>query len=308
MLNLSRSITLLSLSLLGAGCKRPAPTEDRQPPPMATSAKPKPAPEAAWKDTYFRPKVEGMKAGAELRTMVLAGSLRVDAVYMPSGTRVEVDGLSLTLDDKKPLESELKVPLDGRLATLAWDELKPDPKSKYHSARKMDWKVPLTLTLPGYEPIQTTVPAFVVTTKLDDFFIELANGKRSWPEGANASPPPKAAAWAFGGFMALGDAKQVRDVRFVVVGEMSANERTMRCGGYVGASDFDAGSYDVKIDVVDRVTKQVVATQKFAGQPSCPTTVYVSQGQAPSHSSGPSHEVMQAWVVAQLPRLVREAK
>ena len=106
--------------------------------------------------------------------------------------------------------------------------------------------------------------------------------------------------------MAIGTADKTRDVRMVAIGKPIDNPRTMRCTGYVGAWDFTATSFDLELTILDRVSKQPLATKTFIGQPSCPPTVVSGPGTPPAAHSGPSHKTMIAWVSSQLPSLAKK--
>lgn len=301
---LTSSFVWLLASLLVSSCSKEVP------PPPPVKAPPRPVqPKTAtgsWRDTYFHVKGEGLHGQAQLRLLVARGVLHLTAVDLPLGTKLEAEGVSY--EKKKEFDAEgLQLPLDRRLADAPWAELKPRKSQvgKWTLPPKVDWQIPVTMTVPGFAPLTTTLPEFGISAGLEELFVALARTERSWPDEAKAAAPA-AAAWAFNDFEAIGDAEKTRDVRLVVLGQTSANPRTKRCSGYVGAPDFTATSYDVELSLVDRLTKQPLATKKFTGQPSCPRTVVISPGKTPSWAAGPDAEAMRAWVGSQLKPLAKK--
>jgi hypothetical protein len=276
------------------------------PPPIA---KPKPVEPktltGSWRDTYFHVKGDGLKSEAQLRLLVVGGVLHLTAADLPIGTKLEAEGVSY--EKTKEFDTEgLTLSLERRLADASWDELK-ERKSKvgkWTLPPQVDWQIPVTMTVPGFAPLATTLPAFGISARLEDVFSALARTEKSWPDEVTG-PAPAAAAWAFNGFEAMGDAAKTRDVRLVVLGEMTENSRTRRCTGYVGAPDFTATSYDVELQLVDRSSKQPVAKKKFLGQPACPRTVLSGPSNPPAHAEGPDSDVMRGWVLAQLKPLAK---
>lgn len=238
-----------------------------------------------------------LPSGAELRVSVVAGKLQLRPVQVPIGTVIEI-GTS-RFETKRAFDRALEVPLEAAIAELPWAQLKPS--GKYGLAPRVDLKLSVALTLPGAETLSTPLPPLVVTTRLEQLFAP----DRTWPGDVATGPAPAAAAWTVHGFEALGTAAKVRDVRFIVSGTKTDNARTRKCSGYIGARDFTATSYDLTLAIVDRQTKQPVATKKFLGQPICPSTVITSAGSVPSHTEGPSMTAMRAWVTSEVTRLAK---
>lgn len=300
---------LLTASLvLALGC-------DKSPPPVVTPpqvAAPPPAtppPVAAatpksltatWGSTGRNLAVsgEGLKR-TEVSVYISDGALQVSGRGFPGGSVLVVDGVEVSL----AALGRQSVPLHARIATLPWAALKPEPYRKGQTPLPR-LPLPVTLRVPGFVPFETELPALPVGTGLDRFFIELATTGKRWPDEVPASVPA-AAAWAFNDFDALGEAPAVRDVRLVVLGERSANTRTRKCSGYAGAKDFIAGSYDVELRIVDRLTRDELAKRVFTGQPACPTAVVATNGVA-SWAEGPPRKVMTDWVASQLKPLSKK--
>lgn len=292
------------------GCSKSSPPSSDTPPPTAAAkvaAAPvakKPAPTGTWApgNSTLRITGDGLPRSIELHPSVIAGKLGLSAHKMPIGTVIESGGVRF--ETVQTFAKPFQVPLEATIADLAWDALKPS--GKYQLAQPVDLKLSVSITFPGYETVTLPLKPLVVTTRLEDVYAAMLAAGATWP-GESASPPAgpiaKAAAWAFNGFEALGTADKVRDVRFVVTGTMTPNNRTRRCGGYIGAQDFTATSYDDELTITDRFTKQVVATKKFAGQPACPKTVFTSAGSGPSHAEGPSMTAMRSWVTSEVARL-----
>lgn len=300
-----RSSLVIAALMFAPSCSREAP-----PPPPRVKAVEKPVvpktASGAWRDSYFNLKGENLKTQAQLRLLVVRGVLELTAAELPVGTTLESEGVKF--EKKKELELEgLELPLDRRLADAKWEELKqrPSKTGKWMLPPQVDWQIPVTVTVPGFAPLATTTPPFGPGARLEDVFIALATTERAWPDEVPAATPA-AAAWAFNGFEALGKAEKTRDVRLVVLGELTANPRTKKCSGYVGAPDFTATSYDVQLKLVDRLTKQPAASKKFTGQPACPKTVLSGPSTPPAHAEGPDGEAMRAWVLDQLAPLSKK--
>lgn len=291
--------------VLGVSCSK----KEEAPPPTVAKPTPKPVEPktltGSWRDTYFYVKGEGLKSQAQLRLLVVGGVLHLTAADLPIGTKLEAEGVSY--EKTKEFDTEgLTLPLDRRLADASWDELKERKSTtgNWTLPPQVEWQIPVTMTVPGFAPLASTIPAFRIGARLEDLFTALARTEKAWPDEVTG-PAPAAAAWAFNGFEAMGDAAKTRDVRLVVLGEMTENTRTKRCSGYVGAPDFTATSYDVELQLIDRLSKQPVAKKKFTGQPACPRTVLSGPSNPPAHAEGPDSAAMRGWVLAQLKPLAK---
>ncbi len=279
----------------------PSPTksERAEPPPAAL----RPPPNASWSSISSILKLEDkeLRPNAQISITLVGGQLRVTTIGIPIGTVIEVAGERGEI--AKEHGNSFTMKMDRAIGNAAWEKLKPT--GKYNLPEKADWDLPITVTLPGREPVREKLPPLHATTGLDTLFNELATTPRTWPDEASG-PVPLAAAWAINGFVAIGTADKTKDVRLVVLGTQIPNQRTRRCTGYAGAKDFTATSFDLEVSIVDRVTKQPLATKTFAGQPTCPQTVVTGPETPPGSHTGPSHKTMIAWVSAQLPTLVKK--
>lgn len=279
-------------------------SESSSPPPAASSAPKvvapapkKSAPAGKWMSSTLRLSGADLPSGAELHVSVIAGKLELRPVRVPIGTVLEIGGSRF--ETKKKFDRAFEVPLDAALAEIPWAQLKP--ADKHPLGQPVDLELSIALTLPNAETLLSPLPPLLVTTRLDALF----SPDKAWPGEGAAAKPPAAAAWTVNGFEALGTAEKVRDVRFIVTGTKTENTRTRRCSGYLGARDFTATSYDISLSIVDRQTKQPVATKKFQGQPACPSTVITSGRSGPSHAEGPSMAAMRRWVTGEVTRLAK---
>lgn len=245
---------------------------------------------------------EGLKR-CEVNVYVADATLQVTGRGFPGSSVLVIDGVEVSL---AALGAQ-KVPLTKRLADLPWAALKLDLyKGRAILPSKPALNLKAELKVPGFEPFATEVPPLPVTAGLERVFVELATTDKRWPDEV-AAPTPAAAAWAFNDFFAMGDAPKLRDVRLVVLGERKDNPRTRKCTGYAGAKDFVAGSYDVELRIVDRLTKAELAKRTFTGQPACPKTVVATNGVA-SWAEGPTRKPMEDWVKSQLKPLSKKLK
>lgn len=300
--HLTRGLAALAVTALVA-CERAAP------PPPAPRAPPAPprlkVATGKWASSSANFQVEGpgLKYDARVGIYIADAMYHVTFVELPIGTRLTLDGE--VLEAKKEL-TNFKLPIDARIADLAWDDLKEkkDPKHGWLLTPKFDWKTPLKLEMPGFEPLESTMPPVTLGAGLHRVFLALSTGRR-WPNEQPGPVPAAAALVMPNGFEALGEAPRVRDVRLLAIAELEPNPRTRRCSGYLGARDFVATSYDVQLAIIDRLTLEVVATRAFTGQPACPKTVVATRGQA-EHAEGPSYPAMKQWVLSQLKPLSKK--
>jgi hypothetical protein len=304
----SRRVKLYALALCLVACSKD-PSANPPPAPKATATKPapppalRPAPKGTWSKISSNLHIEDkdLKRPAEIGISLVGGSLSITPMRVPIGSVIEVAGTRGEI--KKEHGSQFDVPMEGPIGDAPWAKLKPT--GKYGLAEKHDWNVPIVVTLPGREPLRMQLPPMKATVGLEKLFVEMATSSRTWPEEANG-PVPVAAAWTVNGFEAIGTAEKTRDVRMVAIGKQIDNARTKRCTGYAGAKDFTATSFDLELSIVDRVTKQPLATKTFTGQPSCPQTVVTGPGTPPAAHTGPSHKTMIGWVSSQLPALAKK--
>jgi hypothetical protein len=304
-----RSVVVGLVACLGAfacGSEKsapPAPAKQEPAPPQPKKLDP--APTGSWSGISSNLKLErkDLKSGTQIGIVLAGGSLSVTPIKLPIGSVVEVAGTRGEVT--KEYGNQFDVPMDRAIGDGPWEKLKPS--GKYHLAQKLDWNIPIVVTLPGSEPLRSQLPPMNATVGLDKLFVEMATSSRTWPDDTNG-PAPAAAAWTVNGFEAIGTAEKTRDVRLVAIGKQIDNKRTKRCTGYVGAKDFTATSFDLELSIVDRVTKQSLATKTFVGQPSCPQTVVTGPGTPPAAHTGPSHKPMIAWVSSQLPALAKKAQ
>ncbi|MEM7160526.1 MAG: hypothetical protein AAF799_47255 [Myxococcota bacterium] len=281
------------------------PAPRAEPPPV----KLQPAPKTKWTHmgmAYLRFEVESLPYGAEVRLSLFDGALRLDAIKLPVGTVLECSGLKYEVIDE-PKSHQLLVPVDTQLANEKWETFQ---KERFIELVKVDWKIPFTVTLPGYEPVEEVSPPLPASNLIDGRFEQIAQGKSMWPgeDGPPAGEVPAAVAWVHGsGFAALGTAGTVADVRFVTTVTAIPNNRTKRCTGYVGAPDFTATAHDETIQIIDRFTREALAEKTFQGRPSCPRSVVSGPNYAPSSDSGPSSKAMKKWVRSKMSKLARDA-
>ena len=314
----SIKLALLALALTGnTGCflleaylsleedEAEAPTPRPEPPPPQL----KPAPETKWSFMgmgYLRFDVESLPYGAEVRVSLFEGKLKLQAIQLPAGTVIESSGLKYEVTDE-PMSHELLVPVDAQLAQEKWETFQ---KERFIALVKVDWKIPFTVALPGYEPVKEVAPPLPIANMINDRFERIAKGEQVWP--GEGEPPttevPAAVAWVHdNGFEALGTADTVADVRFVSTVTETPNDRTKRCTGYVGAPDFTATAHDETVRIIDRFTQQTVAEKTFQGRPGCPRSVVSGPNMAPSSDSGPSGKAMKSWVRGKMKKLARDA-
>jgi hypothetical protein len=288
------------------GCsKDPSATPPPEPEVAAPTAAPalRPAPKGMWSSisSILTLTDKDLPYGAQISVILVGGTLSVTPMKLPIGTIVEVAGTRGEV--KQDVGNRFDVSMERAIGDGPWAKLKPT--GKYGLAEKLEWNVPIVVTVPGHEPLQKQLPPMNATVGLEKLFIEMATTPRAWPDD-KPGPAPIAAAWTVNGFEAIGTADKTHDVRMVAIGRPIDNPRTKRCTGYIGAADFTATSFDLELSIVDRVTKQTLATKTFTGQPSCPQTVVTGPGTPPGDHSGPSHKTMIAWVSSQLPALAKK--
>lgn len=302
-----RTAVLLFAVMLQA-CEKPAPP----PPPPVTAPPPKPKPKTATgKFSSFGTNLtiagQGLKYDAAVNMYVSDAALQVGVMSLPEGTKITIEGQ--TLEVKQGTGDRMTVPLDDRIGALAWDDLKPgkDAKGRAIVVPQFDLQIPVRVEMPGFEPIEATLPKTSLGAGLHRVFVAFTAGEKHWA-GETPGPAPAAAAWTLNdNFEPLGTATLVRDVRLIVVGESKLNSRTRKCSGYAGVKPFVATSYDLEVKLIDRVSREVVAQKNFIGQPACPQTIYATNGEA-AWSEGPSYAAMKQWVTAQLGPVSKKLK
>lgn len=303
-----RRSSLMLVFALGA-CEQPAPPPPPPPPVAAPAPKPKPK-TATWKWGSFATNLtiagQGLKYDAAVNMYVSDAALQVGALSLPEGTRITIEGKTLEVSSTN---TRMAVPLDDRIGALEWDQLKntKDSKGRAILPSQLDLQIAVKVEMPGWEPIEATLPKTSLGAGLQRVFIAFTKEEKHWA-GETAGPAPAAAAWTLNDhFEPLGTAPLVRDVRLIVVGEPRLNSRTKKCSGYSGAKDFVATSYDLEVQLIDRVSREVVAKKNFVGQPACPQTIYATNGEA-AWSEGPSYASMQQWVASQLGPVSKKLK
>ncbi len=240
----------------------------------------------------------GTKYGAEVRVSIYQGKLRIYPVKMPDGTVIRAEGESVTV--KKGQRAELELDVEKRLMDEPWATFQADYP-------KVDWKVPFEVQVRGRKPVKRETPPIQVGFVVGAYYkgLEKPGATHLWPgeKGPPSGPIPRAAAWTFGDFRALGTAPTVKSVRWVAVVETALNGKSRTCGGYVGVSAVTVNGYDATVRIVDRFSGATQKEKTFKGAVKCPRTVYAKPGEKVVRSSGPSAVTMRKWVTGQLKKL-----
>lgn len=269
----------------------------------AKRVKRKPAPAVEWSSisktnlNFKENKEAGLKYDSRVSVSIYEGKLKISPVKLPKGTVIEAEGKSIVEQGKY---QDLEIDVEKRLMDEPWSTFQ-------HSFPKVDWRVPFSVTLPGYKPVKEVTPPVQVGFVVGAYYkgLEKEGATFLWPgeKGPGAGPIAPAAAWTWSDFKALGTAEKVRDVRWVAVVDTELNGKTRTCGGYIGVSAVTVNAYDATVRIVDRFTGATMTQKTFKGTTRCPRTVYAKPGEKVVQQTGPSVSAMQKWTVGQLKRL-----